>query len=81
MTLFHWLKFKYIQIRFFEKQKKHEKFVKRIEQILRRLVKNFLKTILFKSNLFKFIFLGNKKYDFCKNDINQLIVVYMAVAY
>jgi hypothetical protein len=40
MALFHWLKFKYIQIQFFEKVKKTRKFfVNRLEQILSRLVK------------------------------------------
>jgi hypothetical protein len=37
--LFGRLKFKYIQIRFFEKVKKIDFFVKRLEQILSKLVK------------------------------------------
>jgi hypothetical protein len=39
MTLFHWLKFKYIRIQFFEEIKNQEKIVKRLEQIQSRLVK------------------------------------------
>jgi hypothetical protein len=38
MTLFHWLKFKSIQIQFFEEIKNQIFFVKRLEQILSRLM-------------------------------------------
>jgi hypothetical protein len=56
MTLFHWLKLKYIQIQFFGENKETRKnFVRRLDQIMIRLVNNFLKITLFHWLKFKYI--------------------------
>jgi hypothetical protein len=64
--LFHWLKFKYTQIQFFEKIKKSGKFRKNSRTNSEQISEDFfLKTTLFHWLKFKYIqiqvFCGNKK--------------------